>query len=136
MSGVPIAHARRRPPRVDRRRLLAAALIGLAVAAAGCAHTLRVGADRTLRIAMTEYRLNPQSVTAPEGQLTILIHNYGRLTHNLAVSLNGQTAGATKPIAPGQDATLTLMLTKGSYLMSSTLLSDEALGEFGTLKVG
>jgi hypothetical protein len=117
------------------RGLLAATLIGLAIAAAGCGHTVRVGPDRTLRIAMTEYRLNPQSVTAPEGQLTILIHNYGRLTHNLAVSLNGQTAGATKPIAPGQDATLTVMLTKGSYLLSSTLLSDEALGEFGTLKV-
>jgi hypothetical protein len=136
MSGVPIAHARRRPPRVTPRRLFAATLIGLAIAAAGCGHTVRVGADRMLRIAMTEYRLNPQSVTVAEGPLTILIHNYGRLTHNLAVSLNGQTAGATKPIAPGQDATLTLMLTKGSYLMASTLLSDEALGEFGTLKVG
>ncbi len=139
MSGVPIAHARRRPPkpvsRVAGRRLFAVTLVGLATAAAGCGDRLHVGSDRTLRIAMTEYRLNPQNATAPEGPLTIEIHNYGRLTHNLAISLNGQPAGATKPIGPGQDATLIVDLTKGTYLMASTLLSDEALGEFGTLQV-
>ena len=43
--------------------------------------------------------------------------------------------GATKPIPPGQSALLTLSLTPGTYMMSSTLLSDEALGEYGTLTV-
>jgi hypothetical protein len=107
----------------------------LAVALGGCAHSQVVGADRTLRVGLTEYRVTPGDVRVSAGLLTIFVHNYGRLTHNLVVSLNGQSAGATRPLWPGQDAVIAVTLTPGTYVMASTILSDEALGEYGTLKV-
>src|SRR5947209_4629043 len=94
-------------------------LIALGVALGGCGHTQRVAGDGTLRIGLTEYRLHPQSASAAAGVITILIHNYGRLTHNLVVSENGQSIASTKGIAPGSDAELSLSLAPGSYLMTS-----------------
>jgi cupredoxin-like protein len=114
---------------------LAMVSLALAWAVAGCSHTRRVGADRTLRVALSEYRLNPERAHAGAGMIAILVHNYGRLTHNLVVYENGETIGATKPVAPGQSAELDLDLAPGSYLMRSTILSDEALGEYGTLTI-
>ncbi len=120
-----------------RRAKLLLAIVSLALGwlAAGCSHTRAVSADRTLRVALTEYRLNPQSAHVSSGVVTILVHNYGRLTHNLVVSENGQTIGSTKPVAPGQSAEIDLNLANGSYLMTSTILSDQALGAYGTLTV-
>jgi hypothetical protein len=112
---------------------LAAVLI--AVSTGGCGHTERVGGDRILEVALTEYRVNPKAATVPAGSLTIIVHNYGRLSHNLVVALAGQTAGSTRAIAPGGTGVIVLSLTKGTYTISSTVQSDTALGEYGTLKV-
>ena len=113
---------------------LAATLVLFGVG--GCGVTTHVGSDRTLQIALNEYRVAPQDVHAGPGPLTIIVHNYGRLTHNLVISLNGQTELSTKPIAPGQTAELDAILTPGKYLMASTILSDQALGAYGTLDIG
>ncbi|HUO73819.1 MAG TPA: hypothetical protein VMU39_23810 [Solirubrobacteraceae bacterium] len=121
-----------------RRRVIAwltCACVAAGWLAAGCGQTRTVGADRTLRVALSEYRLNPESARTTPGVVAILVHNYGRLTHNLVVSENGQTIGSTKPMAPGQSAELDLNLAAGSYLMTSTILSDQALGTYGTLTV-
>ncbi len=109
--------------------------LALAWATAGCSHTRAVGSNRTLRVALNEYRLNPQSAHASPGVITILVHNYGRLTHNLVVSENGRTIGSTRPLPPGESAEIDLNLTTGTYLMTSTILSDQALGAYGTLRV-
>ncbi len=125
-------------PQVSRRlvrsasALLVAALLG---GLGGCAHTLVVGADRTLHIALSEYRLRPDQVRASSGALTIYVHNYGRLTHNLVVSEGPQQIASTKPLWPGQSAELAISLAPGTYSLVSSMLSDEALGAFGTLKV-
>jgi hypothetical protein len=113
--------------------LLALALASLAVAA--CGRTTSVKSGGTLQIALNEYRVAPQDVRAPTGLLTVIVHNYGRLTHDLVISLNGQTEAATKPIAPGQTQELDAALGPGHYLMSSAILSDQALGAYGTLIV-
>jgi plastocyanin len=107
----------------------------LVSALSGCGHTQQVGADRTLSVGLTEYRLNPQSAHVGAGTLTLLVRNYGRLTHNLVISMNGQATASTRPLAPGQSTTLTVSLTAGSYQMASTILSDQALGEYGTITV-
>ncbi len=117
-----------------RASLLAVAAASSAVLA-GCGHTHVVGGDRTLRLGLTEYRLVPQDVRVSAGALTIFVRNYGRLTHNLVVSLNGREQAATGPIWPGGSAELTLALSPGRYLMASTILSDQTLGEYGTLTV-
>jgi len=101
----------------------------------GCSHTEVVGADRALHIALSEYRLNPQSVRVSAGVLNIYVHNFGRLTHNLVVSENGQSTFSTKPLWPGQSTELSLDLAPGNYSMASTILSDQALGAYGTLDV-
>ncbi|HEY8764547.1 MAG TPA: hypothetical protein VIM18_10165 [Solirubrobacteraceae bacterium] len=101
----------------------------------GCGHTLQVGSDHTLSVALTEYHLNPQSARVASGTLTIVVRNFGRLTHNLVISMNGQPAASTGPLAPGESAAITADLSAGSYQMASTSLSDQALGEYGTLTV-
>ena len=113
--------------------LLAVALAALALAA--CGKATAVGNGRTLQIALSEYRVTPQDVRAQTGLLTIFVHNYGRLTHNLVISLNGRTEAATTPIAPGQTQELDAALGPGHYIMASSILSDQALGAYGTLLV-
>ncbi len=101
----------------------------------GCGHSAVVGPSRTLSVAVTEYRINPPSVTASPGQLTIVVHNYGRLSHNLAVFSGSVEDATTPPISPGQSADLTVDLTPGKYALASTVMSDQALGTYGTLTV-
>ncbi|MFL5863962.1 MAG: hypothetical protein ACJ780_24855 [Solirubrobacteraceae bacterium] len=103
--------------------------------AAGCGRTATVGTGRALQIALSEYRVIPQDVRARTGLLTIFVHNYGRLTHDLVISIGGRTQAATKPIAPGQTQELDAALGPGHYLMASSILSDQALGAYGTLIV-
>jgi hypothetical protein len=123
---------------VDARRpplsLLAAALVTLGAAACGSSTT--VSKDGTLRLALTEYRVIPQDVHTTAGVLTIVVHNYGRLTHDLVISLDGQPEISTEPIPPGQTVVLDAALIPGQYLMASSILSDQAFGAYGTLDVG
>jgi hypothetical protein len=111
------------------------ATVALALTLTACTHTQSVGARRTLHVAMTEYRLSPQSVRASAGTLTIVVHNRGRLAHDLVISQNGRVAGGTPPIMPGHGAELRVRLTRGKYLMLSNLFDDQALGLYGTLTV-
>jgi len=125
-----------RTSRVPNRLLLAGSVCAaLAAALTGCSHTVAVGSKRVLRVALTEYRVVPQSVQARSGPLTLIVENEGRLTHNLAVTSKGTVIGQTPPIQPGQSADLFITLSAGSYVMSSTLFADQALGVYGTLTV-
>ena len=113
--------------------LLATGLVALACA--GCGATRTVANGGTLQVALNEYRVSPQEVRAHTGLLTIVVHNYGRLTHDLVISLNGSTVVATAPIMPGQTEQLDAALIPGHYLMASSILSDQALGAYGSLIV-
>jgi hypothetical protein len=113
--------------------LAAAALVLLVVSS--CGPTTRVGASRTLGLGLEEYRVLPQDVHADSGPLTIVVHNYGRLTHSLVIYLNGLAEASTPPIPPGQTAVLYTLLSPGNYQTSSNILSDQALGAYGTLDV-
>jgi Cupredoxin-like domain len=123
---------------LSRRRSVirgAAAAAPLVVLAAGCASTTRVGSSRIFQLALTEYHVAPQSVSVPSGTVSIFVHNDGRLTHNLVISTGGRPLASTQPIPPGQTTELLTTLPAGKYLMSSTILSDQALGTYGTLTV-
>lgn len=106
-----------------------------ALAVAGCGGTTHVAKDDTFQVALTEYRVSPQSVSAPAGTLTIFVHNYGRLSHDLVISQDGRSDAATEPIPPGQTSELIATLAPGKYEMASTILSDQALGIYGTLRI-
>lgn len=113
--------------------LLAAALVALG--AAGCGATKTVSAGGTLQVALNEDRVTPQDVQAHTGLVSIFVHNYGRLTHDLVISQDGRITATTKPIMPGQTEQLDVALIPGHYLMASSILSDQALGAYGTLVV-
>jgi len=113
----------------------AAVALSLVLAVAGCANTIRVGGGRTLRIALTEYRLTPDTVRAYAGRLTIMARNLGTRTHDLVVSLGNFNEAAPLYLAPGATGTVTLDLEPGQYMLRSTLLDDQALGMWGTLDV-
>jgi hypothetical protein len=115
--------------------LLAAPVAVFAALLAGCSDVTKVASGAPLRIALSEYRVRPQSVRANAGLLTIEVHNYGRLSHNLVIALAGHPVFSTKPIPPGQTAELFANLAPGRYAMASTILADQALGAYGTLMV-
>jgi hypothetical protein len=121
--------------RTRRPTLSLFAALLVAVAAGGCGTTHTVGPGGTLQVALNEYRVTPQSVRAQTGLVTIFVHNYGRLTHDLVISEDGVITAATTPIMPGQTQELDAALTPGHYLMASSILSDQALGAYGTLVV-
>jgi hypothetical protein len=102
---------------------------------AGCGATAHVGANRSLEIGLSEYRVTPERVQARAGRLSLFVRNLGRLSHNLAVSADGHSLLATKPIPPGQSAWLFIDLAPGTYAIASTMFSDQALGQYGTLVV-
>jgi hypothetical protein len=128
--------APRRRARHRAGRLALGPLLALTAAAiGGCTHVVRAGPGRTLQVALDEYRVDPSSASAASGVLTLIVRNYGRLSHNLVVSANGYEDGSTQAIPPGSEATLLLDLTPGVYTIYSSILNDDALGAHGTLTV-
>jgi hypothetical protein len=111
------------------------AAFALGIPIAGCGHTASVGADRTLRLAVSEYQVRPQEVQVSRGLVTIFVHNVGKLTHNLVITQGDRRIDGTPPIWPGTTQLLLVALSPGTYTVGSTLFSDQALGEYGTLTV-
>jgi hypothetical protein len=107
----------------------------LALADAGCTHTVHLGTIHSLRVALSEYRVRPDNINARPGALTFEIRNYGRLVHNLVVSSGMTVLGSTRPIPPGGTATLTVTVQPGRYRLASTVQSDPSLGDHGSLTV-
>jgi hypothetical protein len=124
------------PPLLRRPGLRwTAAAVVVVIVLVACGQTARVGPARTFQVALTEYHVAPQSVRVRTGTVSIFVHNYGRLSHNLVISTGGRPLASTQPIPPGQTSELIAPLIPGTYLMSSTILSDQALGAYGTLTV-
>lgn len=107
----------------------------LAWALAGCGHVVTVGNSRHLVVALTEYRVTPETVRAYSGTLTITVHNVGTRVHNLAISTAKTNEGITPDLPPGTSTTMTVDLAPGKYMMRSTIIDDQSLGLWGTLDV-
>jgi uncharacterized cupredoxin-like copper-binding protein len=112
------------------RALLA---LALACAVAGCANTVRVGDSRHLDVALTEYRVTPETVRAYAGTLTITVRNVGTRIHNLEISQGNVNDGMTSDLKPGASTTMSVNLAPGKYMMRSTITDDQSLGLWGTL---
>jgi hypothetical protein len=108
-----------------------------ATALAGCGCAVRTEDGPTIRVAVREYRLTPATIDTRAGTVALQVTNAGRLTHDLVVTApDGETVAKSDPIAPGTTTTLDATLARGTYTLSSTMLSDKALGVTGTLHVG
>ena len=112
-----------------------ALLLTAVILLTACSHTEVVGSNRTVQIQLSEYRLQPQNIKVSRGLLTIIVHNHGLLDHNLSLYQNGQTVDSINPLGPGETSQMTLFLSPGTYSMASTVLSDQSLGAYGTLRV-
>ena len=113
---------------------LAALLAGGLLTGCGAAHgTSRGGA---VNVSVNEWRMTPETAHAGPGPLLIVVHNSGRLAHNLVLSHDGVRISFTPPIMPGQNADLETTVQKGSYQLLSSMVDDQATGVYGTLNVG
>jgi uncharacterized cupredoxin-like copper-binding protein len=121
----------------------AAALAVVALLAGGCGGDGVFRTDRPiLRITLDEYRIVPQNIEIKAGRMKFVVHNVGRLTHNLVIQVPEGPGGTPKPIArvatmqPGQTAEpIKVTLAPGEYRMACTIANHDDLGQFGTLKV-
>jgi hypothetical protein len=123
------------------RLLVPAAIATLALAGCGDGRTARLSGHE-LDLALSEYRIEPQSTSVPSGPLLIVAHNRGILTHNVELergSLDSteRTVLATiHTLLPGaSEAKRTPPLAPGHYLLVSTIDNQTTLGMSATLIV-
>ncbi len=123
---------------VSRCRSLPATLAALIAAGllGGCGAAHHAPARGALNVSVNEWRVTPENTDARPGALLIVVHNSGRLAHNLVLSRDGVRVSFTPPIMPGQDADLEATVQKGRYQLLSSLVDDQATGVYGTLNVG
>ena len=141
------ALASTRPAR--RGRVCASAIAALALLAGGCGGggepVLVTGG--TLRLDLDEYRILPDKVQVPAGRVRILIHDIGKLTHNVHIEDPSQLDPQGNPLdlggtptahpgtGPNTRKAVTLTLAPGKYRMVCTIANHEVLGQYGTLEV-
>jgi uncharacterized cupredoxin-like copper-binding protein len=117
-----------------------------ALPAGGCGATIAYthAPDRRVEVRLDEYTVTPEHIQVTAGRITLVAHNQGRLTHNLAVvqfkpPQSGEQAKqygtATKTLFPGQTGTTTVDLKPGKYRIVCTLANHDNLGQYGELKV-
>jgi hypothetical protein len=68
-----------------RSTLLLVALAALPAGGCGAAVAYTRAPDRRVEVRLDEYRVRPEHIEVRAGRVTLIAHNDGRLTHNLAV---------------------------------------------------
>jgi hypothetical protein len=132
------------PRAMSRLPTATLALTAVALALGGC------GDDGTLRttrpqveLRVDEYRIVPQNIIVRPGRLKFVVHNTGRLTHNLVVEIPPKKVGGkptlvnrTTTMQPGQTAEpIKVTLNPGVYRLVCTIANHDDLGQFGKLTV-
>jgi hypothetical protein len=126
------------------RATLGATLAAAALVAAGCGGEPAVDdPDGVLRVALTEFRVEPGAVRTRAGRVRLRMVNRGRLTHNLAVVTvpepggDEEELGRTDTAFPGQAVTERepIKLRPGRYRLACTLANHDNLGQYAELEV-
>jgi plastocyanin len=127
-----------------RLTLLLAALAALPVAGCGTDVAYTHAPDRRVEVRLDEYSITPERVQVTAGRVTLIAHNTGRLTHNLAVvQFKRPKSGEqekmygkpTQTLFPGQTRSTTVELKPGKYRLVCTIANHDNLGQYGELKV-
>ena len=113
-----------------RSRILLAALAGAALIAGSAA-----AAPLSVHITLNDHGFGFRNIGIRAAKVRLKIANHGQHRHDLVVARAGTNGSAksnaitsTKPLAPGQTATLTLQLKPGHYRLFSKLDHDRAHG--------
>jgi hypothetical protein len=119
------------------------AVLAAAAVAAGCAGEPAAVdvSGSTLRVALDEYRIQPQNVRMKAGRIHLVATNKGRLTHNLVIeSITDDPTkqvvyGRTDTAHPGQTVKERdpITLKPGKYRIADSIGNHENLGQYGTL---
>ncbi|MGH2454099.1 MAG: cupredoxin domain-containing protein [bacterium] len=113
-------------------------LTGLLVAACGGGGGQQGGttttppAATTVTVTETEFKFEPQAMTAKAGQVTFEVKNSGAVEHNFIIE---GTDVKLEGIQPGQTKTATAPLAAGSYKVLCTIPGHQEAGMTGTLAV-
>ena len=127
-----------------RVTLLIVALAALPAAGCGADIAYTRAPDRRVEVRLDEYRVLPEHIQVRAGRVTLVAHDSGRLTHNLAVVQFNRPLGAqqekrygkpTKTLFPGQGAQVTVELKPGKYRLVCTIANHDNLGQYAELKV-
>lgn len=94
--------------------------------------------QNTIQVQEKEFAIVlPPQKTVAAGRYTFVVHNVGKIPHDLAVSGPGATAASKTPlISPGSSADLTVTLSAGSYTLWCTVPGHRAAGMVAKLSVG
>ncbi len=115
--------------------LLLAAACAAALGACDRQPTKRVDAPSATILA-TDYRLRPQHLSVPAGEVTLTLRNTGKVPHNLQVRRGAdRVLLRIATVLPGETGDGTARLRPGTYELVSTVARDEQLGQRGTLEV-
>jgi len=128
------------------RRALVAAAVASALGLGACGGEPDPVTDRdaTLRLSLTEYRIEPQVIRVRPGRVHIVARNEGRLAHNLRVRSLVRERGEeiqefgefSATAFPGGRVTGDVTLPPGKFELVCTIGNHDDLGQTGTLIVG
>ena len=110
-----------------------AALLALALLAAGCGGGHPVRASRSVTLVLDDFLIEPQSVEVPAGRLRLTVVNQGRVGHNLRIERGHHVVFSLLTMKPGVRTTRTVRLRAGRYRMLDSVPQHEILGQYGTL---
>lgn len=115
-----------------RSRTLLAALAGAALISGGA---MAAPGSFSIDIALHDHGFGFRNIGIRAAKVRLDVTNRGKHNHDLAVARGGTTGSArpnaivaTKTLAPGQSATLTLKLKPGRYRLYSKVDDDRAQG--------
>ncbi len=87
-------------------------------------------------IHVRDFTLDPVTVSATGGSVSLAVTNDGPTIHNVTIrNAAGTILAATKDLQPGTSESLSTKLAPGSYILFCSLPGHESLGIKGTLTV-
>jgi plastocyanin len=119
-------------------------LLGGAMTLGGCGDPPVVPVqNRTIGLKLDEYRILPKRVSAPAGQLRLIVRNIGILTHNVAIETipkvgsqdDPERIALTSTVHPGERTEVSFTIAPGTYRLVCTIGNHDDLGQTGTLEV-
>jgi uncharacterized cupredoxin-like copper-binding protein len=113
--------------------------LALPFAACGSPAAVDVAESEPVAIAMSEFRLTPQTVRLQgAGERSFEIRNEGTMVHRFELRSEDGTRRLAlgEPLRPGQSQRLTVRLPRGTFLMRCAQERHNTLGEHGTVTVG
>ena len=86
-------------------------------------------------VALDDFLIAPQDLTAPAGRITFTVANRGRLVHSFHVQLPDREPVKITPLQPGASATRSAELAPGEYRLVCVESNHAELGMTGRLVV-